>query len=815
MLYRWDDARREAFVIYDATEVADKVAEAVAAGDTYVPLVLEAASEVTNEISQQTASEFAKAFFSRVKDEDSASAAALRVEAWLAQYAADLFGRLVQTEVDGGSIFLMFEGKLKKNDMQRVARASGVRRVEPVISHGQRSPDGRWYSDVSVLRVQSQQQGTDEPGEVAESAGTRRLEPKLVKAVKSVWPHLSATEAQSRVRRGRTKGGGYAIPMRRKKERREDLDELCGTCNAIQGVTAEVVDLASGHSAVRVNQGADKGGVDELTTSGAVSGFTSSFLGGVGNNSPGTRQRYKAVDSRLFPIDRVKAKSSRRRTQYATVSGTGKLREADDGEGGEQGPLENGKQPPPKPAPKAEPEPEPDPKEKAREYVNSIRLPALKEYAQARLKYLIGDRKEPPDPNEYEVSKLDAQTVRIELGHLGFTETGINPTPTKSSPDQPPPEEEPPPPDDGGPEEVPPPDGNRLDRNGQTPPEREPAESATDQLLTAVSRDATVVCYRPGTGVVADEGEQPDDVVLYRSGPDEPAVESSDGAYVITAGGVWWTGSGWTDTLSEAARYPKQGKAEKELSRSALRRSVEKGEAKFNPRYDVAGELDSMDDIGENAVMETLEELYDNLTPDQITEASLSRVLRQAWDSNFAVLSARRGEKTDAENAVARKAMASDIRSTGHGYSRVVGRWTETDYETDEPVTKVEPSFFVTGVDGDDLNQLLRIAQKYDQEAIIFGGTLSDGRTGVFELAVPSGKVNAQFGSKTTVKAVADAFTAVVKGSQWGKADTGRASDVKGLDKPKVVFEGLRYQPEGLATALGWRADLAAAKGGE
>jgi len=108
-----------------------------------------------------------------------------------------------------------------------------------------------------------------------------------------------------------------------------------------------------------------------------------------------------------------------------------------------------------------------------------------------------------------------------------------------------------------------------------------------------------------------------------------------------------------------------------------------------------------------------------------LTEAGLSRVYRH-WDEHgFAIVSAQRGERTDAENARHTAALKSRIRADGYGFIPLRGYWTETDANTGEKKRQEEISFLIPARrdGGDPLGDLRRDALKWgkrdEQESVI------------------------------------------------------------------------------------------------
>ena len=94
-------------------------------------------------------------------------------------------------------------------------------------------------------------------------------------------------------------------------------------------------------------------------------------------------------------------------------------------------------------------EKEESPKDKARNFIQSIRDQNYRKYAEEWYKYVKGESNKRPDPDKYEIPAMDAQMLRMEFAHLGFSEHGVSATPKKpegggGEGGEPPPEEEPP-----------------------------------------------------------------------------------------------------------------------------------------------------------------------------------------------------------------------------------------------------------------------------------------------------------------------------------------------------------------------------------
>lgn len=102
-----------------------------------------------------------------------------------------------------------------------------------------------------------------------------------------------------------------------------------------------------------------------------------------------------------------------------------------------------------------------------------------------------------------------------------------------------------------------------------------------------------------------------------------------------------------------------------------------------------------------------------------LAEASLGRMLQHIEiENSWGLISAGRHEQTPRQRSRATQALASDIRSMGYGFVPVEGGWEEKDMETGEKVRVSEPSFFIPEIQRD---ELMKLASRYDQEAVVYG----------------------------------------------------------------------------------------------
>lgn len=197
-------------------------------------------------------------------------------------------------------------------------------------------------------------------------------------------------------------------------------------------------------------------------------------------------------------------------------------------------------------------------------------------------------------------------------------------------------------------------------------------------------------------------------------------------------------------------------------------------------------------------------EMIESIPGPILTEASLSRVLRQVQSGEgFLILSAYRSDRDEDDrnanrrmNADLRAKMAQIIRSRGFGYSRVLGSWLETRTAKDgskyqERVS--EPSFFIVGISEREARELTEIAfrKPYDQEAVVFG--IGGENVNLWNRDEPDAKLG-----PPTVSRLATLYTAVVSSSLWKKGDRG--------DKPpptvqRFSFGEAHIEPVNMGTA--------------
>lgn len=147
---------------------------------------------------------------------------------------------------------------------------------------------------------------------------------------------------------------------------------------------------------------------------------------------------------------------------------------------------------------------------------------------------------------------------------------------------------------------------------------------------------------------------------------------------------------------------------------------------------------------------------------DQILESSLSRVNAFVKDETrqFAIITAFRGEYSNAENQTRNARLISDIRGLGYGFFKVAGFFVENRGTENERKVS-EDSLFVStkNTDAAFRKNLVALCKKYDQEAII----VKDDRD--VQLVDKSGGIIASFG-KARFNLIGDFYTALHGGEK-------------------------------------------------
>jgi len=150
----------------------------------------------------------------------------------------------------------------------------------------------------------------------------------------------------------------------------------------------------------------------------------------------------------------------------------------------------------------------------------------------------------------------------------------------------------------------------------------------------------------------------------------------------------------------------------------------------------------------------------------KLDEASLGRVYQHVTGKNgtksWGMITAYRGVNSKKENIALNKKLQRDIRSENLGYFEVEGHWRECqdpniDYK-DCPDSKLKDSIEVTlFVPGVSKNTILSLCKKYDQDAVVYSGSDTEGK--VFLIFKNGGSTT--IGSKFEPNKVAQAYSVV------------------------------------------------------
>lgn len=186
----------------------------------------------------------------------------------------------------------------------------------------------------------------------------------------------------------------------------------------------------------------------------------------------------------------------------------------------------------------------------------------------------------------------------------------------------------------------------------------------------------------------------------------------------------------------------------------------------------------------------TYKDVLEAENPKQINEASLSRVWQHlesgrswgiisAWRGAYEALPDHELRKVKSKNKKRTDSLESDLSSMGYGYIPLKGRYAET-VKTEEGETikrwVQERSFFVPKITKDDITKL---ADKYNQDAVIFGQPDKEG-----EVVMLSKNGNIEFtlgpndGSTLRPRKVSDAYSKVKgHGFTFGEKPPGGVQD--------------------------------------
>lgn len=150
--------------------------------------------------------------------------------------------------------------------------------------------------------------------------------------------------------------------------------------------------------------------------------------------------------------------------------------------------------------------------------------------------------------------------------------------------------------------------------------------------------------------------------------------------------------------------------------------------------------------------MHSMKELVDAIhagDANTITAASLGRLWQHTKDlstSQFAMLTSWSSARAREENIKALDQLKADFRSRGLGYVTLIGHWKD----------EQEPSFFVPGID---LKSAHELGNKYQQQAIVYGGPDANGKV----VLVNSDGSQEQLADKFTPQAVGDSFSELAR----------------------------------------------------
>lgn len=168
-------------------------------------------------------------------------------------------------------------------------------------------------------------------------------------------------------------------------------------------------------------------------------------------------------------------------------------------------------------------------------------------------------------------------------------------------------------------------------------------------------------------------------------------------------------------------------------------------------------------------VGENIADRISKLVSKQMNESNWGRIT-QHIDDGCMMISACRGDKTEAENAKRTDQLAKDLRGYKFGYIRILGGYIENKGTPDE-VEVTEESFFVPKPkdmgDEEFFNVAIRLCKRYNQDSVLI--SLPDytefgyyNKSGEFEFS-PGEKFIAND------KEIGQYFSALVKGARRNK----------------------------------------------
>lgn len=177
--------------------------------------------------------------------------------------------------------------------------------------------------------------------------------------------------------------------------------------------------------------------------------------------------------------------------------------------------------------------------------------------------------------------------------------------------------------------------------------------------------------------------------------------------------------------------------------------------------------------------------------------------------NDFLIMSADRSEKTPEENLQRYNNFRKEVSAAGYPYTRLSGKWIETDQNTGKERVVIENSLLIEdSARGDkpsegreDLFELgKRLSKKYDQEAFIFGELLPSRRSGkpvrVIQAYSKDGNMENWGGPWTSIELVMkdDAFWSKVRGDSghWQLSEEQVDENVEVHDAPGSMMEAHR-----------------------
>jgi len=180
----------------------------------------------------------------------------------------------------------------------------------------------------------------------------------------------------------------------------------------------------------------------------------------------------------------------------------------------------------------------------------------------------------------------------------------------------------------------------------------------------------------------------------------------------------------------------------------------------------------------------------------------------EAIMNDFLIMSADRSEKSPEENAERYNKFKDEVNAAGYPYTRLQGKWIETDRDTGEERTVIENSLLIEdSVRGDmpsegreDLFELgKRLSKMFDQEAFIFGELIPSKRSGkpvrVIQAYSKDGEMENWGGPWTSIELVMkdDAFWSKVRGDSghWQLSEEKEQGE-EIHDKPGSMMEAHR-----------------------